>query len=286
MLKLARPQQMRSGSMTLALTALLTVTPLADSAGAVNKPSWKVWELTRVTSGPTSVFPLVSAAYNESRVVLAGAFIHRRGRVNTILPGASIFSDEGRTVPQAYAQGQSVRCSMQECSTFPARGFNMLGLLYEDDGADAPNSANVLLLMAYGVEPEIEADEKGWVLREVRRRVSTVWASDGGDAMGVHSQHAGGELFLSATLPGGSRGSIALGQLPCTSVGGVSTGVGSATLTGGPQPVTMSCPTQNSGLGQAAQRAVTWRLTGPVVGTTATPGLSGPGPVRLLVVTN
>lgn len=263
---------------------LLASASWAQPAGAAEEraPAWRFWEMTRQTSGPTQIFPVISAVFHESRVVLAATLLHREGRSVSIVPGGSMFSDEGKTAPSGYAAGTSLRCSASGCSASPARGFDLLGVVYKDRGAN-DRSANTVALAAYGVDIQVSAKEPGWVLHEVHRRASTVWSTDGGDASGVHSQHGGIELFQSAALPGGSRGSLAWGALPCTSIDVISSGIGTGTLTGGRTPVSATCPTSPGSLLSIATGPTTWRLTGPVAGTTATLN-SDPGPVRLLVL--
>jgi hypothetical protein len=189
-----------------ALSVLATVLP--GVAAGRSAPQWRIWQLSRTTSGPTSIFPLIAAGYDESRVAFAGVFIHRDGRARTVLPGSVLFSDEGKTAPDAYRGGTRVTCAPEACSTSRTRGASFLGLTYQDKGVSA-NSANMILLAGWGRDVQIDAAEKGWALREVRAPVTAVWATDQADATGVQSRFDSGH----GKLPGGGHESCPLADM-------------------------------------------------------------------------
>lgn len=113
----------------------------------------------------------------------------------------------------------------------------------------------------------------GWVLRRLPLTYRYVGASDA-DAEGVFTGVNSMELFSSASARGGRRGSIATAEPPCSfSTAGVAAepvprGVGTATLTGGGQSASLTCP-QNIGvpfITEVATGRTDWQFTGPVAG--------------------
>lgn len=273
-------------NLVAAAAAALATVP--GAATAVPAPvRMQVWEIVRVSAAPSKFAVSASVGFVDSRSILAVTYLRQERSGLKVLPGASVSSHEGSTEPQLYAGGKRVSCTAAvgiACTT--TKGVNMSVDYYHDGGSKDPAAPTSILVLTYGRDPQVSVagDSKHWRVRKVSRAARVVWSSDGDQAAGAWTPYLGIEAFTGATLPGGKRGSVAIGVPPCSgSPVAVSSGAGSVTLAGGVKPVQASCPQDVMRPSQLARKATTWTLTGPVAGTTADQ-VSEPGTVRLIVI--
>jgi hypothetical protein len=272
---------MRRIAVLLAAATAFGLCPSAVLADA--GPRYRVWEITRVSAGPTNIAVALTGSYEQqSRVLLAVGFFRSTGSATRGL-GAYLTSDEATTAPQAFAAGRAVACTSSTCRTEVVRGYDLMTIYYHDMGGASALSANRIVAVGYGRSSTLEVDGKGWRVREVKRAVRAVWSTGGAGSTGFSQQDLGAEVFQRSFAAGGPRGSIAMASPPCSGVVSVGGGVGKATLTGGREPVSTTCPVDVAGVSQAATGRTSWVYEGLVAGLTAYVS-PGPGPVRLLVV--
>jgi hypothetical protein len=265
------------------LSALLGLGALPlPASGAPSAPRMQVWEIVRTSWAPSKLAVSLNAGFSDSRTILAMTFL----RGGNVLPGAYLSSDEGRSFPEAYAAGERVSCPAAAVCT-KNEGYNLATVYYNDNGKSDPVAPDKVIVVTYGRASAvtIESSAKLWKVRKVTRAVRAVWSSDSDSAVGVFHSVAGAEVFTSATLKGGSRGSVAIGVPPCSGAPGVAAtlGAGMATLSGGVKPVETVCPRDVARPSQVARKATTWTFSGTVAGMTAEL-VAEPGTVRLLVV--
>jgi hypothetical protein len=147
------------------------------------------------------------------------------------------------------------------------------------------------------VKAKVMPKNEGWRMVTLKRKVTLLRARDVADLY-VSSASETIEHFTHAAAPGGDRGSMAIGALPCRGIPGtVSAGHGLASLTGGTHSEAAGCGASGPGVVDAvATHATTWRLSGDVWGTTSSGSgtlvsplvvktvTTSPQDVRLLVV--
>lgn len=267
---------------TVSLLVGAVCTPL--HAAAVEPTRMQVWEITRTSSAATNLAVAMDTGFSESRTILGLTFL-RHGRDGLkVVGGGLLSSSEGTFMPAVYAGEHRVDCPHSGvCPT--QRGRNLSTTYYRDTGLADPTAADMVLAVTYGRNANVSLHdgEDEWSVRPVNLVARALWSTDTGDAAGVWHSVVGAEVFTRATLQGGRRGSVAIGVPPCAGGQGFSTGVGSATLSGGVAPVDTVCPRDVLRPSQVATKATTWSLTGTAVGLTAYV-VSEPGTVRLLVI--
>ena len=266
-----------------AAAAAFGVLPAPGSAAPA--PRMQVWEIVRTSSAPSKLAVAMSVGYHDSRAMLALTYLRHTRSGLKALPGAHVSSREGATEPEGYAGGNRLSCSRVsgvQCTT--VEGRTLLTAYYNDEGLRDPLAPDTIIAVTYGYDGAVGVGGGPWKVRKVNRAARALWSTDGDDAAGVWSPAFGAEAFTTASLKGGSRGSVAIGVPPCSGVPiGVSGGAGSVTLSGGVAPVQASCPADVLRPSQVARRATTWTLNGPVAGLTAEV-VSEPGTVRLVVI--
>ncbi|MCW2543711.1 MAG: hypothetical protein JWM40_1263 [Frankiales bacterium] len=273
---------MRRIAVLIAATLAVGLCPSVVSAASA--PRYRVWELTRINSDPTNIAVGLTGAYDQSRVLLAVGLLRSTGSASRGL-GSFLISDEGKTDGQGFVGGRVVACTLSACRTELTHGYDLMTIYYHDAGGASADHANRIVAVGYGRSPTLELDGKGWRVREVRRVVHAVWSTSGEGSTGFSQQQLGAEVFQRSSANGGPRGSVAMAVPPCAGVVSVGGGAGKSTLSGGPEPVSVTCPVNVAGVSQAASRRTAWVFAGLVAGLTAYVS-PGPGPVRLLVIDN
>ena len=251
--------------LTVTVAALLQPTPRATAAFQRERLTVV---LERITSGPASFELLVTADFDET-----GAFIGSldgevtKGRVVGVRPGFATSMGE-RDGVGVSAMGDSINsCDQVDVCTAEGIGQGFQAISYQDD--EGGDSTNFVLLAAEAKDISYKFDSNGWRLRVVDwpfRYLDT----DGSDAVSLGTGSGeGAEVFFEATLRGGRHGSLAVALPPCSTahIGVVDRGVGEATLSGGVEEKTTTCPTDRpSGAATWAPKKTTWRLEGTVLG--------------------
>jgi hypothetical protein len=194
---------------------------------------------------------------------------------------------DGITIDSPVTDGPSARhdgivygCpSGSGCDVANGPGITYFGLTYPEKTVQ-PDRIYVAIS---GLEPEVMLDRSttGWRLRRTNLRVRYA-LNDRGDARStgasLFAEHV--ERFTHVSVPGGRRGSIAVGTPPCRPlhrVGYLREGHGRAVLSGGGSPATFDCRTNVNDAIAVADGPTTWSLDGDVVGTAT-------GPTRIAVI--
>lgn len=134
--------------------------------------------------------------------------------------------------------------------------------------ADDGESPNRVLILLEGERITMDFQGDGWRLRRVPHAYRRVDSLTNPGSSGVQNLNHGVHVLQHAALPGGKRGSIAVGIPPCsTSTSGVvPRGVGSIELRGGGSTQTVVCPRDRHLLGLASTGPANWVLEGMVAG--------------------
>lgn len=172
--------------------------------------------------------------------------------------------------PTARHDGTVHGCpSGSGCDVLTGPGATYLGVTFPEKSAQPDR----IYLAISGLSPEVYLDKstRGWRLTKTTLRARYA-LSDRGDTSATGANVAGEhvEKFTHASLPGGRRGSIAVGTLPCRPlhrVGYLREGYGTAVLTGGSAPGSFDCQKNFTDVIAVADGPTTWNLDGEVVGT-------------------
>jgi hypothetical protein len=271
----------------------------AGNAASSHKTTWVV-EYIRDTGNPKAhlVGQVTNGTDGSETPVIALWSLKRSGAYPpTLIVGAG-----GYLAPQTNAGGSPVGCNALPLQPAPVceaytGGFTFLKFEVPPSLAAITRVLVVLVGDDRVVKAKLMPENVGWRMVTLKRKVTLLRARDVADLYASSASETV-EHFTHAAAPGGDRGSLAIGALPCrTALGIVSAGHGQAKLSGGSQPKNAVCGAGGPVVvDAAAQRATTWRLAGDVWGTTTsasgTPASSlvvksvttSPQDVRLLVV--
>lgn len=249
-----------------ALVAMAILTALAPPAGAAPPLVTKTFVLHRTTNGPTS-FQLNVSLANDTRGSFIGAIGARvvRGRVvsATTSWAGSARRWQDSTVNAGGAKFST--CQVGVCHDDRIDGWHGLTSNYSDDGGDDAFTHVFVTLVGKTVTWRLTA--KGWALHPMPLSFRYL---DGGETSPAyaHAETKGVEVYQDGSLPGGRRGSLAVGIPPCSmaTTGLVARGAGSVTLDGGVEPESFTCPTSRVFPASFALGPTTWRLHGFVAG--------------------
>lgn len=245
---------------------------------------------TPAPPAPATVWVAEKVSPNAPRLTLEAstAWDRRSGRITYVAvklvagkprPVDALTLDAPQTDgPAAYHRGTAYGCyAGSGCDVGSGPGFTSFVLTFPED---IPQPDRLYLAVS-GVSAEVWlVDSPGWRLKRTSLRVRYATSDTSGDAVGgqVAGEHV--ERFQRASIPGGRRGSIAVGTPPCRPlhrVGYFREGYGTATLSGGAKPVPFDCQRAIGDATAAADRATTWTLEGDVTGVAT-------GTTRLTVI--
>lgn len=280
-----------------ALVAILTGALLAPAAAAAPAGSGTVVFLTRTTNAP-SVLEAKYSAGTDGRSSSAVGFWSLDGRGQALEGGMAVTSG-GYQAPETNPAGGPIGCVTLPVKPAPVCESRVGGVVFGTFRLETAGSAGPRkLVIAFAGDPRLfkislTSASRGWTLARSARGVRLKRTQDSQGTYVVSSSE-GVERFEEATLPGGSRGSLAVAALPCrTFPGGASTGTGEAVLEGGDEPQPLSCPGGPVQAIDQSRARTAWTLRGPVIGVTAS-GIQATGAVgavssssqdvRLLVV--
>jgi hypothetical protein len=201
----------------------------------------------------------------------------KAGRIVDVFFGHGLFIG-GSDEPEAYASGRVVStCDVGVCDLFVQKSLAS-STEYEDRrGGDAFNRLFVAL---WGRDVDYSLEAKGWTLRRVDWDFRFV-NGDKSDAVGVETGgEMGAEVFMDASARGSRYGSFGVAVAPCstTTLSVPPRGVGQATLDGGVERKTVTCPADGEPVVPSAPermaatwapRATRWRFHGTVAGDTS-----------------
>lgn len=260
----------------LAIT-LAAVVPALPTEAAVPTAQKQTLMLVRTTSGPASFTLIVEAALSDQNRRAFNGVVSARvesGRVvrASSLGGQAFYWDYGVRA-KTPTQTVEVCQPLGGCIVNRTLAYNSITSSRDRGGPDLDNRLYVVI----EGPADVKFKASGWELRRVPLTYRYVEAADA-QATGVFTGSDIVEVFDAASLTGGATGSIATGTPPCSSattgpvgVGVVPRGVGTATLTGGPTPLSVTCP-ENVGrphLTGVASGRTRWDFRGPVVGDAA-----------------
>lgn len=260
-------------------TAVLAAAVCAPAASATPEPSppASVWMAQRVSPHAKAV--TVNAYYGWDRRGARVTFVvakvaNGRPRPYDALTMESPLTDG----PGVYHGGTSYGCyAGSGCDVLSGPGRTDFTVA----ATDASHPPDRIYVAVAGLTPEVRLiDSPGWRLSKTSLRVRYATSDTGGGATGAQFFGEHVERFEHASLAGGRRGSLVVATLPCRPLhrfGVFREGFGTATLSGGPKPVTFDCQKDLHDATAAADHATTWKLDGLVVGTAA-------GTTRLAVI--
>jgi hypothetical protein len=260
----------------IAITAaLLTAVPAwaADAAGGRAQPAAQTIVLIRTTHGPAWFHLGIQASLSpQAPHAFDGTFTAQvvNGRVRRAASLGAISFDYDADV-SVRAQQHSVHVCRPAGSCIVNRVLAYSSAVDSSDkgGSDVDNR---LYVVEEG-PATVTFSGHGWMMR--RLPMSYRWVRDeDADASGAFTGVNSVELFQHAGLAGGRHGSLASGAPPCSaSTAGVAAepvprGAGTATLSGGRQVQSLTCPNSvgRPYLTGIADRTTSWSLDGPVVG--------------------
>lgn len=249
---------------TIALALLAVLALLAP-------PSWAALTISGVnqvlviekvdqrTRGPELRFSITATATGETgALAMAGTY---RSRPRTSSNGFFGYTDiSSATAPSSYGFG-APQCGACDVQTIDERTFSV--------NVQAPQNIDNRLdwwfVASHGTDLKVTIDTPGWRLRTLPKTSFRYVTSDTA-GLGVRSGGYRVERFSGATLRGGENGSMVSGVAPCDSAG-----IGSLTLSGGRQPMTLDCPSTPVGAAiwtrfDVASRAASWKLSGEAAG--------------------
>lgn len=253
-----------------AMAAVASALPTGAAEPALTKQTLM---LVRTTSGPASFTLMSEAALSDRNRHAFNAVISARveeGRVvRASSLGASTFYWDYGVKVRTPGQTVEVCQPLGGCIVHRTLVYNSSTFSQDEGGPEVDNRLYVVI----EGPARVSFQGKGWQLQRVPLNYRYVEAADA-RATGVFTGSTVVELFESASLDGGARGSIATGAPPCSfssgaaGVGVVPRGAGTATLTGGSSPLSVTCP-ENIGrpyLTGVTHKRARWDLRGPVVG--------------------
>lgn len=264
---------MRRGIVCVALLSAMTA-PTVSSATPTATAT--VWVAERVSRSAPRIE--IDAKYTwgdeGSTVTVADANVVR-GRLRPI--GGWTFDAVALEGPVVHDRGTAYGCLPRStCNVLQTRAYSAFWYLVPED---MPQPDRVYLSIYARTATVKLTNSPGW--RLVRTRLRTRYAlSDSGGATSVRVAGEQPEHFTEATLPGGRRGSIAVGSAPCRLLhnhGYFREGYGTATLTGGTAPADFDCQRDIDDPVAVAEGPTTWRFAGDVVGNSM-------GPTRIAVI--
>jgi hypothetical protein len=274
--------------MVLSLGA--AILPAAAARGGDEVPGKsRLYLVERTTTGPTRLMLSAGFGYGTGGapdgLIALTAVRDDAGSATGIASAVFGFmlSAGGDVLPDAYVLGERYDCSSindpppEECELFISGGGTGLGYLYEDEGG--PDDPSRMFVAVHGGGPgaALGAQTEGWTMREVPPTFHFVRAYEA-QAVGLQGLFGGGEVFLSATAPGGEHGSVAVGQPPC-GFPMFEPGAGASLLTGGEADPIHVCGANWGGIADFATGTTAWRLEGASAGAS-----HFFGPARLLVI--
>jgi hypothetical protein len=253
----------------LLTAAVLAGVLSAPAAAAPAPPNARTLILERTTSGPASFSLIVDAQLSddarEGFIGTVSARVEAGRVVDAVSLGAHAFywdygvrADTGEQVVEVCQPTGG--CIVNR--TLAYQGWTQSS----DDGGDDVHNRLYVVIEGPGT---IRFTGDGWTLHHRPMTYRWVGSADA-EGSGVLTGSTGVHRFESASLRGGPRGSIATGAPPCSRSGSglVARGAGTATLTGGAEPQSVTCPTSAARpyLTALAAGGTDWSLTGPVIG--------------------
>ncbi|MFN2524875.1 MAG: hypothetical protein ABR505_01210 [Actinomycetota bacterium] len=192
-----------------------------------------------------------------------------QGKVVEDIAPVNFFSFGRRDDVHAVASGDdfSTCQDLGFCALSFKTFVGVLVIQLQDDGG--PEALNRFYVAAEGSDFNVSFERaQGWKLMRTRFLYRYV---DGGDVaqLGVYAGDNGGEVFLQATAPGGTSGSIAQARPPCSGAGfsAARRGLGYAQLLGGTRQPSVVCPRALTDIvADYALKATTWNFQGATFG--------------------
>lgn len=255
----------RAPGMALALACAATFVP---SAQAGPPPERVELVIERVATAGAASFRLdLLVEPGDERGFVGGvAFkLDAKGRPSNTTPLLMTSLNE-RQEPAAQSGGVTVStCAVGVCRT----GRTVAGTMTVMADDEGPTDTPTIVVVAEGAKTSWTFDAVGYRLRRVVPDFRYITAAQSEAATGAGYLDDGAEVFTSSgALAGPATGSVAVAAAPCSTTGSglVARGAGRITLTGGPKPVTQTCPIERGYLASGADRSTSWSLSGPVVG--------------------
>lgn len=233
----------------------------------------------RTTRGPSRFDLQIRLRPTDRGGFLGAVDAHvKPGRIVEVFGGHGVFIG-GTDEPQGYAYGRAVStCDVGVCDVFVLKTL-VYGSTYEDRREG--DALNRLFVAVWGRDIKYSLEAKGWVLRRVDWDFRFVDGAKS-DAVGVETGgEMGAEVFMSASARGGRYGSFGVAMAPCstTDLSVLLRGVGQATLDGGVEQKTVTCPTDGDPLvpppfplrttATWAPRGTRWHFHGLIAGDTS-----------------
>lgn len=240
--------------------------------------------LERTSRGPASlklaVYTLVDGAPADTARASAftGIVGQRRGRSGFVQPFA-LMSVSADPAPSAYASGNRYGCPQFGCGALGSAGMVITTVELDDTGMADARSLDRIYVVTTSRQPSLQYQARGWkaVIRPLTFRF--VGRSEGAASLsGGLVGPADADVFVSATLRGAARGSIAAAQLPCGTAA-----VGRGHLRGPARASkSVSClgNSESSRAGLSSSSAALWTFAADA----AAFGSSGSDSARLLVI--
>ncbi|HEX8001110.1 MAG TPA: hypothetical protein VF519_00275 [Mycobacteriales bacterium] len=250
----------------LVAATAVAATVLPAPAPSSAKPIKTVTFVLRRTAHGASSYDLQVGVWGDGRGSFIGVVgaVTSRGRVTGA--EAQLTGSTGRwrgAAVAAYGTRWS-SCAAAPCDDDMEVYRGVGSTLDDTEGTDPVTHVFVVLV---GTRVEYEFHANGWTL--VRTPLAFRYL-DGLDTAPAYARAdgVGAETYTDGRLPGGQRGSIALGIPPCSTslVGIAPRGVGRLTLDGGVSPVSVTCPTDRVFPASYAPGPTTWRFHGAATG--------------------
>ena len=194
-----------------------------------------------------------------------------QGRVSSVQPDGMTsfgYSDNDTFTASGKAVSICTTATAITCAGEGPGGVALVGVTYSDDGIGA-SIANRWIFVASGQEVSTKFHASGWRLRQVPLRYRF---TDGAaaDTLGLNLAGRSVGVFTSASLAGGTSGSIAQALPPCSNAEAppIMEGVGQLTLAGGTREESLTCPGLPHGaIASWSARVTTWTARGFAAGS-------------------
>lgn len=243
-----------------ALALSLSVLPLAPVAAA--DPMLATWIVERVSASARTLEINGGAGARDGE----HAFAAVASATATDADGALFFgvvpdSNARVSTPAGDAECRDLPVAATACAT---KAFGAIGFVVWWDDA----TFDKVFVVLHGRDKDVDVvDSPGWRLRRWRGPVRVVTDADVVSSGSPAARGAG--AFNRAESWGGSRGSVAIGKLPCLNAGYTNVGAGAATLTGGTTDKVATCADWYPPAA-AARGGTEWVLDGAAAGASDT----------------
>jgi len=247
---------------------------LAQMAGSVSAAPDRQLALIayRTTTGAAALDLQVDAppGSKPSVIAMVVATIDRSRIVSLDLAGVLLSGEADRVHVKANGGGTTL-CDEGVCMADTSTQSAGSAITIRNDAGD--DRYNVMFVVARGASVTYSAKAKGWAIKRVTFPYRITAGADTAIAA-AYGLGSGAEVFGDVSAPGGTTGSIAVSEPPCSESynGTVSRGAGTLTLDGGVTRPTFTCPADRGALASWSRRKTTWRVHGTMAGETTQAG--------------